>query len=354
MIIMKQDMQQLIDLILRPTTSKKKRKRFAKEFYDLSNYPSILLDECLDYALNKKMSSPRSLELFEKAHSYFLADLPRFIRELEMSTLIQVNHELIDFYNDSGAEGETNLAKRIRKLNEDGRLVFEFHEKNSIGVFEKQTQYFTDKKRFNHNRKNYDFRPILESADYIILYHGTSNVFDELIEKQGICPPSMTGHDVISKYEKQYLDNHEDYEKFERLRQSIENDRQDSVYFSLARGNIKQGQNILTNGDVKTHMEKAVKWWGGDERLYRCLVKTKHLLPDEDAKEAKDFLESIYTMGSAKIKGNQTDHIFRVKDDEVPVFVNRSPSALRFQELMDNSECLHKEYFRQNPVKNII
>ena len=281
MIIMKQDMQHLIDIILRPTTSKKKRKRFAKEFYELSSYPPILLDVCFDLTLKEKMDSSNSLKLFEKVHSYFIADLPRFTRELEMSTLKQVNHELIDFYNDSGAEGEQNLAKNIRKINDDGKLVFEFHEKNSIGDFEKQTQYFTDKKRFDYGREKYDFRPILESADYIILYHGTSSVFDELIEKQGICPPSMTGNDIISKYE-QYLDKNMGAEKFERLMQSIENDRLDSVYLSLARGNIKEGQRMFTNGDVKGYMERAVEMWGGDERLYRCIVKTKHLLPDDN------------------------------------------------------------------------
>lgn len=116
-------MQQLIDIILRPTTSKKKRKRFAKEFYDLSDYPPILLDECLDYALKKKIRPSKSLELFEKVHSYFITDLPRFIKDLEMSTLIQVNHELIDFYNNSGAEEEKNLAKKIRKLNDEGNSI---------------------------------------------------------------------------------------------------------------------------------------------------------------------------------------------------------------------------------------
>ncbi|MEA3514202.1 MAG: hypothetical protein U9R34_01895 [Nanoarchaeota archaeon] len=349
---MKQEMQNLLDIILRPTTSKKKRKRFAKEFYDLSDYPSILLDVCFDFVLKEKMDSSNSLELFEKVHSYFIADLPGFTRELEMSILIQVNRELIDFYSDSGAEGEKDLAARIRKLNDDGKLVFEFHEKDSIGVFEKHTQYFTDKKRFDYDRERYDFRSILESSDYLILYHGTSSVFDELIEKQGICPPSMTGYDIISKYE-QYLDKNMEGEKFERLRQSIENNRMDSVYFSIGRGNIKEGQTMFTNGDVKSYMERAVEMWGGDERLYRCIVKTKHLLPDEDAKEAKNFLESMYIMGSAKIKGNQTSHIFRVKDDIVPVFVNRSPSASRLQELMNYPVCLHKEYFRQNPIKSI-
>ena len=352
---MKQDMQNLLDIILRPTTSKKKRKRFAKEFYDLSNYPPLLLDVCFDFVLKEKMDSSNSQEFFEKVHSYFIADLPRFTRELEMSTLIQVNHELIDFYGDSGAEGEKNLAEKIHKLNDDGKLVFEFHEKDSIGAFEKHTQYFTDKKRFDYDsdREKYDFRSILESADYIILYHGTSSVFDRFIEKQGICPPSMTGHDIISKYE-QYLEDHLNHGNFEKLRQSIKNDRLDFVYFSIGRGNIKEGQSMFTNGDVKSYMGRAVEMWGGDERLYRCIVETKYLLPDDDAKEAKDFLESIYIMGSAKIQGNQTSHIFRVKDDIVPVFVNRSPSASRLQELMDYPVCLHKEYFRQNPVKNII
>lgn len=232
-------------------------------------------------------------------------------------------------------------------------IVFEFHDRDPTGVFLKHTKHFTNKKISDYNRKSYDFRPVLESADYIILYHGTSNVFDELIEKQGICPPSTTGNDIISKY-KQYLNSDMEKEKFERLRQSIENNRMDSVYFSIGRGNIKEGQTMFTNGDVKSYMERAVEMWGGDERLYRCIVETKYLLPDEDAGNVKDFLGSLCIMGSAKINGNQTDHVFRVKDNKVPDFVNRCPSALRLQELMDNSEYLHKEYFRQNPIYNII
>ena len=164
----------------------------------------------------------------------------------------------------------------------------------------------------------------------------------------------MTGNenDIISKY-KQYMDKYIGKEKFERLKASVEKYRLNSVYFSIARGNIKEGMDIFTNGYVEGYMERAVKMWGGDERLYRCIVPTRHLLPDEDAKDAKDFVDSIYIMASAKINGRQAADIFRVKGDKVPMYINRCPSASRLKEFMDSEELLHKEYFRQNPIEHI-
>jgi len=343
-------MQHLIDIILRPTTSNKKRRRFAKELYEKSDYPPVVLDECLDYALRNIISASDFPGFLDNVKTSFTDGLPTFITELEISTLIKINQELIDFYK----EEDKALSDRIRQLNENRKMVFEFHDKDSIGFFGEHTKHFRDKKKINYKKERYNFRRMLKSADYLIIYHGTSSVFDEVIEEQGICPPSMTGNenDIISKY-KQYLDGHMDKEKFERLKESIEKNRLGSVYFSIARGNIREGMDIFTNGDVKAYMERAVKMWGGNERLYRCIVPTRKLLPDEDAKGAKDFVDSIYLMASAKIKGRQTTDIFRVKGGKVPLYVNRCPSSSRFQELMDSEELLHKEYFRQNPIENI-
>lgn len=277
------------------------------------------------------------------------AELPDFLRKKAKAALPKIDLELLGFYKNS-EYGDKNFAERLLEIHDAGILFFEVPTRYIIDDYTTTRHFSLERiEKLNKNYKKYEY--LLDSADVIILYHATSTAKDAEIKKNGLQPPANTGTALThpEKNREAYI-RHLGEERFELFKKSYEESRQFSVYFSTANGEM------FTNADASAYMELAVEKFGGDERLYRCIVPKDMLLPDEDAKGSNTWIESINELNSAKINGGlNPEEVFIVEEKSYPFRMDeKSPTALELEGLFRSNYQRLNLYLTENPIGNIL
>lgn len=342
-----------LERALKPTTSKKKRKMCLANAKKRLDVHSVVFDTCFEDSFGKR-DADGFLQMIYPVQENIETDIPRFLDKKEREALPKINAELIEFY-DKHRDGDKGVAELIRRLNNRCKFVFEFPMQDSASFLQETSWPITKDRPIGDI--NYDFRGLAQKADYMIMYHGTCTRFDAAVEQDGLQPPSSTGLDynkmlehikglILNKFEE-----HEAEERFAEFKATFEKSRKDSVYISTARSaNLKGDRFLYTNGEVHGFMARAIELFGGDMRAYRCIAETSRLLPDEDVPAAKDWIESVYDMNSARVVGGiQPDHVFNVKDNCINEHAVKSETALAIQKIFNNEHEMFKAYIKENP-----
>lgn len=177
------------------------------------------------------------------------------------------NREISEFVSEYyGGSPERDL---ITELTEKGKTVIELPSDYEPLLFLSSVRNYT---KTDHQK----WEKRLENFDFIVLYHGTSTVYQDEIVNQGLLPRELTGNG-----------------NFEGKLVSIE----DSIYL----GQLNFFGSIFNN--VKKHAVGVAELKGGLPLILRVIVELSELLPDEDVEPAENGLQSIALGGSARIKG---------------------------------------------------
>jgi len=116
----------------------------------------------------------------------------------------------------------------------------------------------------------------LTGFDHVILYHGSSTVYQDDISNNGLEPRSITGNgNFVGGLESQ----------------------DDSVYL----GQLNYFGNWFDS--VKNHAYNVAKKKGGFPLIVRAIVPLNDCLSDEDVKRANNGLQSLVFGGTARIRG---------------------------------------------------
>ena len=352
--IFKAESTKKLGIALKKTTSRKKRRKLFTDIHQEIDCNPYLLDKFIDYALKNNLREPTEfLEKLANSSRNIKKEIPVFLKRNAEEFLLKINSEIINFYQNDKHYNNNGLAQRIQEMNNEGKIIFEYPLYDSATSFWYVPKYFS-KKIKEPKPVYYDYRDFAEIADAIILYHGTSNIFDENI-KNGLQPPVATKNEliVLEDYEN-YLRDDITPEELEKFRESYEATRKYSVYFSTARLSSIDQKGIFTNGDVDEYMMRAERKYGGEGKLYVCIVPTDRLLPDEDAGKTKDWIESIYKMNSAKIDGGlEKENVFCVKNNNIPHHTIDGGTLRKVQERLFENKTILKTYLSENPLSNL-
>ncbi len=338
-----------IKIVLKPTTSRQKRRNNLTGIHKIVDCDPYLLDAFFDYALKSgAIDASEFLPKLSFLQKHIDAELPDVLRKKAKEALPKIDLELIDFYKNS-EYGDKKFAERLRDVSDAGTLFFEVPTIDVIDDYTTTRHFNMERsKKLNKTYKIYEY--FLDSADVIIVYHATSTAKDAEIKKNGLQPPARTGSIPDPELRREEIIKRCGIEKFECFKKSYEESRKFSVYFSTA------NNEMFTNGDASAYMERAVEKFGGDERLYRCIVPKDMLLPDEDAKGSNTWIESINELNSAKINGwlNPED-IFVVEEKSYPFRRDeKSPTALELEGLFRSNYQRLNLYLAENPIESIL
>lgn len=340
---------------LKKTTSNKKRRKLFTDIHQNMDCEPYLLDVFIGHALKSDIRKPEEfLEKLSLVQRHVESDIPAFLKRTAEGLLPNINTEVGEFYQNDERYGNSGLAQRIQEMNDNGKILFEYP------LYDSATSFFYCPKYFPYQIREsewtyYDYRDFAEMADAIILYHATTNVFDENIRKNGFQPPVDTRNELLwLKDCKKYLAEETDTEATEKFSKSYISTRKYSVYFSTARSSAIKQDILYTNGEVEEYMERAERIYGGKGRLYLCIVPTDRLLPDEDAGGAKDWVESIYKMNSVKIDGClEKENVFPVKNNELPNHRFNSKTLHDVQKRFYETRTILRTYLSENPLDKI-
>lgn len=337
------------------TTSSRRRRILFTDIHQKIECEPYILDRFIGYALENNTTDPDEfLETLSAVQEYIDANIPLFLERNAEELLPKITSELIDFYQSNGEHGNSFLAERIQEMSDEGKMVFEF----PLYYLPRGVKYYSPK-YFNRKTKlewsYYDYRDFAEIADAVILYHGTSSVFEGDIKRNGLCPPDITDEHLIysEDYKAGFIERN-GIQKYKEFVKSYEDSRKYSVYFSTARLDTLRG-GPPQNGDVEGYMERAKMNWGGNEKLYICIVPTDRLVPDEDAKTVREWIESIFVMNSAKINGClEPEYVFPVKNNLVPRLTSKSETLKYTQKKFNETNTILDTYLSENPIEKLV
>ncbi len=343
------DILDAIRIVLKPTTSRQKRNNYLTGIHRCTDYDPYVLDAYFDYALNsRRIDASDFLPKLNNFQNRLDAKIPEFLKEIAKEALPKIDLELINFY-ENNKYGDKAFAECLSELYDSKMLFFEISTEWPIDDYTTPKHFRMGMgKKINENHRKYEY--FLDSADVIILYHATSTVFDSKIKTNGLQPPVKTGIIPDPELRREEIIERLGIEKFEHFKKSYEESRKFSVYLSTGNGEM------FTNGDVYNYMERTVEKFGGNGRIYRCVVPKKILLPDEDAKDAKDWIDSINLMNSAKINGGiDKEGIFVVEEKSYPFRRDeKSPTALEIEGLFRSNYHSINLYLAENPIEQIL